>query len=81
VNGCNAVLAAMEGCPLSWTAYALATAYHETASTMQPIKEYGGQTYFTRMYDVAERGLRPASPTATPVPGTVLATAAAAMSS
>ena len=53
VNGCNAILAAMEGAPLTWTAYALATAYHETASTMQPIKEYGGPTYFTRMYDVA----------------------------
>lgn len=52
VDGCNAVLKAMEGAPLSWTAYALATAYHETASTMQPIKEYGGPTYFTRMYDV-----------------------------
>lgn len=52
VDGCNAILSAMEGAPLSWTAYALATAYHETASTMQPIKEYGGATYFTRMYDV-----------------------------
>jgi putative chitinase len=57
VNGCNAVLSAMEGAPLSWTAYALATAYHETASTMQPIKEYGGASYFTRMYDVS--GARP----------------------
>lgn len=27
--------------PLSWAAYALATAYHETAGTMTPIKEYG----------------------------------------
>lgn len=52
VDGCNAVLKAMEGAPLAWTAYALATAYHETASTMQPIKEYGGDSYFTRMYDV-----------------------------
>jgi putative chitinase len=52
VDGCNAILKAMEGAPLAWTAYALATAYHETASTMQPIKEYGGSTYFTRMYDV-----------------------------
>jgi putative chitinase len=57
VKGCEAVLAAMEGAPLSWAAYALATAYHETASTMQPIKEYGGPTYFTRMYDVT--GARP----------------------
>lgn len=52
VDGCNAILNAMEGCPLSWTAYALATAYHETASTMQPIKERGGEIYFTRLYDV-----------------------------
>jgi putative chitinase len=57
VSGCNAILGAMEGAPLSWAAYALATAYHETASTMQPIKEYGGPTYFTRMYDVT--GARP----------------------
>lgn len=57
VNGCEAILAAMEGAPLSWAAYALATAYRETASTMQPIPEYGGPTYFTRMYDVS--GARP----------------------
>lgn len=57
VKGCNAILAAMEGAPLASTAYALATSYHETASTMLPIKEYGGQTYFTRMYDVT--GARP----------------------
>jgi len=52
VDGCNALLKAVDGAPLSWAAYMLATAYHETASTMQPIKEYGGPTYFTRMYDV-----------------------------
>jgi hypothetical protein len=57
IDGCNAILQAMDGLPLSWTAYALATAYHETASTMQPIREYGGPTYFTRMYDVT--GARP----------------------
>lgn len=57
VDGCNAILAAMEGDPLSWTAYALGTAYHETASTMQPVKEIGGPIYFTRMYDVT--GARP----------------------
>jgi putative chitinase len=33
-------------------AYALATAYHETASTMQPINEMGGPKYFTKLYDV-----------------------------
>lgn len=30
---------------LRWLAYAFATAYHETAYTMLPIKEYGGQSY------------------------------------
>ncbi len=34
-----------------WLAYALATAFHETAFTMQPIREIGGPAYFTRMYD------------------------------
>lgn len=53
VDGCNAVLVAMAGLPVSFVAYALATAYHETASTMQPIQERGGVSYFTRMYDVA----------------------------
>lgn len=35
---------------LRWLAYMLATAYHETASTMQPITEYGGKKYFDK-YD------------------------------
>lgn len=39
VEGCEAILSAMEGTPLSWCAYALATAYHETARTMQPVRE------------------------------------------
>ena len=30
---------------LRWIVYAFATAYHETAFTMQPIKEYGGDSY------------------------------------
>lgn len=51
VSGCEAILDAMAGQPISWCAYALATAFHETAHTMQPIKEYGGPRYFTRMYD------------------------------
>jgi putative chitinase len=57
VSGCDAILAAMHGLPVAWTAYALATAWHETAHTMQPIKEYGGNAYFTRMYDIT--GQRP----------------------
>lgn len=55
VAGCNTILAAMEGSPLSYTAYALATAYHETAHTMQPINEYGGPSYFERMYGPSGR--------------------------
>jgi putative chitinase len=34
-----------------WLAYALGTAFHETAFTMQPIKEFGGNDYFFKMYD------------------------------
>ena len=52
VSGCEAILAAMEGLPISWAAYALATAYLETAHTMQPISEYGSVAYFTRRYDI-----------------------------
>lgn len=57
VDGCDAILTAMVGTPLSWCAYALATAYHETAHTMQPISEFGGPKYLTRMYDIT--GARP----------------------
>lgn len=59
-SGCDAIIkaCALAGWPISYTAYALATAYHETAHTMQPIKERGGTAYFTRMYDI--RGNRPA---------------------
>ena len=39
VSGCEAILKACEGWPLSWTAYALATAYHETNATLQPVRE------------------------------------------
>lgn len=34
-----------------WLAYALGTAFHETQFTMQPIREFGGNAYFFRMYD------------------------------
>jgi len=30
---------------IRWLAYILATSYHETAKKMQPVTEYGGQTY------------------------------------
>lgn len=59
VDGCNAILSACRTAawPLSWQAYGLATAYHETGHTMQPVKERGGDAYFTRLYDV--HGLNP----------------------
>jgi putative chitinase len=59
-KGCDAILRACTRAnwPVSFTAYALATAYLETAHTMQPIKEIGGTAYFTRMYDI--QGARPA---------------------
>lgn len=41
VDGINALLAASEGLPPAQVAYVLATAFHETARTMQPIAEYG----------------------------------------
>lgn len=43
VQGCSAIIDACgaDGWPIADTAYALATAYHETAGTMQPIREYG----------------------------------------
>lgn len=51
VDGCNAILTATATWPLAWVADGLATAYHETAHTMQPVKEIGGPAYFRRMYD------------------------------
>jgi putative chitinase len=59
-SGCDSILRACATAEwgISWVAYALATTYHETAGTMQPIKELGGPAYFTKMYDI--RGDRPA---------------------
>jgi hypothetical protein len=39
VEGIEAILAAMEGAPLAYTSYALATAWKETNKTMQPVHE------------------------------------------
>jgi len=58
VSGTEAILDAVSGLPVSWVAYALATAWHETAHSMQPIRERGGPAYFHRMYDI--EGHRPA---------------------
>lgn len=41
VDGIEALLAATEALPVTHRAYLLATSWHETASTMQPIAEYG----------------------------------------
>ena len=41
VDGLTRILAASAGLPRSYRAYILATAFHETAQTMQPIREYG----------------------------------------
>lgn len=42
VGGTNTILAAWpKGSDLRWLAYALATAYHETDFSMEPIAEYG----------------------------------------
>lgn len=57
VDGINFILEAVKDMPKAWKAYALATAYHETAATMMPISELGGTGYFTRMYDIT--GTRP----------------------
>ena len=50
VDGFNAVLAATQHMRLEHRAYILATAWHETAATMQPVYERGPEYYF-RKYD------------------------------
>lgn len=57
VEGTNLLLDKLKGLRTSWVAYALATTWHETAATMQPILEHGGPSYFKRMYD--KDGARP----------------------
>lgn len=60
VDGLNTVLDAVEAAnwPIPYSAYALATDFHETNKTMQPIQEYGGTAYYTKLYDV--KGQNPA---------------------
>lgn len=53
VDGINAILDEWEASGLTdirWLAYMLATAWHETARTVQPIKEFGGNKYFIKRY-------------------------------
>ena len=40
VEGFEAILNATESLPIQWQAYILATAWHETAKTMQPVQEW-----------------------------------------
>ena len=53
VDGIDALLAATEGLPITFRAYLMATAAHETDQTMQPITEYGGRKYFEK-YDTGK---------------------------
>lgn len=48
VDGINALLKATEGLPTRHRAYILATSWHETARTMQPITEYGARSHFDK---------------------------------
>jgi hypothetical protein len=61
VNGANILLDYWETKHATdddrWLAYILATAFHETAHTLQPIREYGNAAYFKSMYDI--KGHRP----------------------
>lgn len=41
VEGMEGLLAAVAGLPLAHQAYVLATAFHETDKSMQPVREYG----------------------------------------
>lgn len=57
VDGHNSLLDYWEGkhAPKDdrWLAYALATAFHETAHTLQPVTELGSVAYKTDRYDVS----------------------------
>ncbi len=57
VSGAETIIKAMNRLPISFVAYALATAWHETAHTMQPITEMGSKARAFRLYDIG--GTRP----------------------
>jgi len=69
VAGCEAILAACAGWPINWTAYALATCWHETAFTMQPIRERGSDAYLTNLYDVTGKNPKRARKMGNTTPG------------
>lgn len=60
VDGVEAILAHWEACHAfadpRWLAYLLATAWHETARTMQPIHEFGSPAYFNARYSPPPTG-------------------------
>lgn len=58
VDGINALLAATENLPVDYRAYVLATAWHETAKTMQPIYERGPRAYFDKYEPSTKIGKR-----------------------
>jgi hypothetical protein len=61
VSGMESILdecAARDVADTGQIAYILATAFHETAFTMAPIREFGSAAYFRSMYDIG--GKRPA---------------------
>jgi putative chitinase len=53
VDGFEALLSASADLPESWRAYLLATAWHETSTTMQPVHEYGSRAYLSK-YDTGK---------------------------
>lgn len=58
VDGCECIIEKFLASPVSdlrILAYFLATAYHETGATMQPIEEWGPPAYFRRRYDITSR--------------------------
>ena len=60
VDGMNVILDAWEASrftDLRWLGYMFGTTFRETGEKMQPIHEYGSDSYFTRMYDI--EGARP----------------------
>jgi hypothetical protein len=57
VDGINTILDCIKELPTNMQAYILATAYHETAKTMQPISEYGkGKNYPYGRWETNSKG-------------------------
>lgn len=56
VDGLNILLDTTAGVTLKHRAYILATAWHETAKTMQPIVERGQRSYFNKYEPGTSRG-------------------------